>query len=150
MDDWHDGLDWKEWQFGDKLPKERRWWASLPFRLVLAALGLSLAYGLALAAAGQPTNCSQTVGASAAAVVFPAGGSTGNPSPQTHLEICNAHATNTLGVNWSGGAASIGAAGTLTLNPGGCISWGVSSPIIPQTVSVIGSAGSTVTACGYN
>lgn len=119
-------------------------------RLILATLSLALSYGLALAAAGQPSNCSQTVGATAAPVVFPAAGSTGNPSPQTHLEICNAHATNTLGVNWSGGTAAIGATGTLTLSPGGCISWGQSSPVIPQTVSVIGSAGSTTTACGYN
>lgn len=117
---------------------------------VLAAFALLLSCGLAVAGPGQPSNCSQTVGASAAAVAFPAAGSTGNPSPQTYLEIYNAHATNTLGVNWTGGTAAIGAAGTLTLNPGNGISWGKNSPVIPQSVSVIGSAGSTTTACGYN
>lgn len=150
MDEYTDGCD-DGWWIGDKLPRERRWWVSMPFRLGLAALALLCAYGLSYAqTAGQPTNCSQTVGASAVAVTFPAAGSTGNPVAVSHLEICNAHATNTLGINWTGGTASIGAAGTLTLNPGGCMSWGAGSPVIPQTVSIIGSAGSTTTACGYN
>ena len=48
MDEYTDGCD-DGWWIGDKLPKERRWWHSLPFRLVLAVLGLSLAYGLSWA-----------------------------------------------------------------------------------------------------
>lgn len=149
MDEYTDGCD-DGWWIGDKLPVERRWWASWPFRVGMAIMGLTLACGLAWAQAGQPTNCSQSVGATAAAVVFPASGSTGNPSPHSHLEICNASAANTLGVNWSGGTAAIGATGTLTLNPGACISWGISSAVIPTAVSIIGSADPTLTACGYN
>jgi hypothetical protein len=139
-----------DWWIGDRLPVERRWWASLSFRLVLAILGLSLACGLALAASGQPKDCSQSVGPSATPVLFPASGKTGNPVATSHLEICNASAANTLGVNWVGGTASIGAAGTLTLSPGGCISWGASSPIVPRAVSIIGSGDPTLTACGYD
>jgi len=89
-------------------------------------------------------SCSQTVGAAAAAVPF----TTGPPAPKNYLNICNAHATNTLGVNSSGGTAAIGSAGTLTLNPGGCRWWDSISGV-PAAVSVIGSAGSTTTACEY-
>ena len=96
---------------------------------------------------GAVSSCSQTVGASAAPVTFPAAGATGPNVPRVYLEICNAHASNTLGINWTNGTASIGAAGTLTLNPGGCKWW--SETVIPASVSVIGSAGGTVTACGY-
>ena len=44
----NDGCD-DGWFIGDKPPKERRWWRPLSFRLGLAALGLSLAYGLSWA-----------------------------------------------------------------------------------------------------
>ena len=105
-----------DWWIGDPLPVlERRWWASLPFRVGLAALALVLACGVALAQQNRPLNCSQTVGASAAAVPFPAAGAVGPSAPKNYLMICNAHASNTLGVNAVGGTAAIGAAGTLTL-----------------------------------
>ena len=110
--------------------------------IVLASALLWWLISGAVAHAGALTSCSQTVGASAAAVPFP-----NNPQPTTYLEICNAHAANTLGVNFSGGTASIGAAGTLTLAPGGCMWWNATD--IPNSLSVIGSAGSTPTACGY-
>lgn len=124
-----------------------------PARLIVAlALGLLLWLGLIAIAkavfAEQLSDCSQTVGASAAAVTFPASGKTGPTRPTTYLEICNAHASQTLGVNFVGGTAAIGSTGTLTLNPGGCQWW--NQPPIPAALSVIGSAGSTVTACGYN
>jgi hypothetical protein len=112
-------------------------------------LGAAVALAMAgMAHAAQLNNCSQTVAGTAAAVPFPAAGSTGPTSPQTYLEICNAHATNTLGVNATpGGTAAIGSAGTLTLNPGGCLWW--NQPPIPTALSVIGSAGSTTTACWF-
>ncbi len=114
----------------------------LPFVL------MSLAARVALA--GQLDNCSQTVGASAAAVPFPAAGSTGPAMPTVYLEICDAHAANTLGVNFSGGTASIGAAGTITLNPGGCLWWpSATGTTVPSALSVIGSGAGTTTACGY-
>ena len=139
-----------DWFVGDPLPaRERRWWASLPFRVGLAALGLVLACGLALAQQNRPMNCSQTVGASAEAVPFPASGAVGPSAPKNYLMICNAHASNTLGVNAVGGTAAIGSAGTLTLNPGGCRWWTLGDGEMPAAVSVIGSAGSTTTACDY-
>jgi hypothetical protein len=143
MDDWH---------VGDPLMPRGvrnagRWWASLVFRAVLAALGLSLAYGLASAQTGRLTSCSQTVGASSTPVPFPAAGVTGPPFPTSYLEICNAHPTNTLGVNIVGGTAAIGAAGTVTLNPGGCLWW--NQAVVPGNPTVIGSGAGTTTACGY-
>jgi hypothetical protein len=143
MDDWHVG----DLLMPRGVRNAGRWWASLFFRVVLAALGLSLAYGLASAQLAKPSNCSQTVGASAAPTPFPTSGS-GPPFPSFYLEICNAHATNTLGLNWVGGTASIGAQGTLTLNPGGCKWWNQGA--IPGALSVIGSGASTTTACGYH
>lgn len=116
---------------------------------IAAALTVWAAFTLAGSArSAQLSNCSQTVGGTAAAVSFPAAGSTGNPTPQAYLEICNAHATNNLGVNFVGGTASIGAAGTITLSPGGCLWWNVVPPI-PSALSVIGSGAGTTTACGY-
>ena len=113
-----------------------------------------LAWGLATLlyacnpAYAGPTSCSQTVGASAAPVPFPASG--GGPSgPTVYLEMCNAHATNNLGFNWTGGTPAIGGAGTLTLFPGGC-KW-LYQPAIPggRAMSVIGSGAGTTTACAY-
>jgi hypothetical protein len=96
---------------------------------------------LASPAWAQFNACSQTVGATAAPVPFVAG-----TLPRSYFEICNAHATNTVGVNPSGGTAAIGAAGTRTLAPGACWVWKDS---VPQVVSVIGSAVTTTTACQY-
>lgn len=148
MDEFPSGCD--RWWIGDPLSLiDGRWWASWRFRLSLAALGLMLACGLALAQQGAPMNCSQTVSTAAAAVPFPAAGAVGPSSPRNYLQICNAHASNTLGVNVVGGTAAIGAAGTLTLNPGGCRWWPADGGELPATVSVIGSASATTTACDY-
>ena len=126
--------------------QERRLGASLPLRLITAAILLYATHGPAFAQGAQ-TSCSQTVGVSAAAVPFPASGN-GPSSPSTYLEMCNAHATNNLGVNWTGGTAAIGAIGTLTLFPGGCMWW--TPPMVPPpALSVVGSAAGTTTACAY-
>jgi hypothetical protein len=104
-----------------------------------------LAAALCLAAApafAQFRDCSQTVGTAAAPVAF------ANRTPTVYLEICNAHATNTLGVNVVGGTAAVGAQGTRTLTAGLCWAWKKPEPI-PITVSLIGSATSTTTACQY-
>lgn len=92
------------------------------------------------AAAEQFSNCSQTVGTASAPV--PA-----TTKPQQFIEVCNAHATNTLGVNFVGGAAAIGSAGTVTLAPGACKRWEGAG--LPVSLAVIGSAASTTTACGF-
>ena len=88
-----------------------------------------------------------TVTTGAVPILFPKAGGTGPPRPTAYLEICNAHATNTLGVNWVGGTAAIGAAGTLTLTAGQCKYF--YSPVEPGAVSVIGSAASTTIVCAY-
>lgn len=103
---------------------------------------------VAFAQSGMLSDCSQTVGTTAAAVSFPAAGKTGNSHPNIYLEICNAHDSNTLGVNFVGGTAAIGSTGTLTLNPGGCMWWNTAP--IPAALSIVGSAASTTTACGFN
>lgn len=105
--------------------------------VLIATLGLLLAGP----AEAQMTGCSQTVGTAAAALPF-----SGTARPSRYLEICNAHATNTLGINTTGGTAAIGAAGTLTLGPGACKTW---NTVLPTAISVIGSAASTTTACSF-
>lgn len=94
----------------------------------------------ALPAHAQFLGCSQTVGTAAAPVVFA-------QNPRHYVEICNAHATNTVGVNPSGGTAAIGAAGTRTLAAGACWVW---KDQVPGVISIIGSAATTTTACQYN
>jgi hypothetical protein len=102
-----------------------------------------------LAWAQDASDCSQTVGTGAAAVTFPASGKTGNPAASTYLEICDSHATNTLGINWVGGTAVIGAQGTVTLAAGACKKWNSTDGTLPRTISIIGSAASTTTTCAY-
>ena len=124
-------------------------WECVEFTLL--AIGFLLIAGVSLAYAqqGKPVSCSQTVGGTAAPVPFPASGATGPSAPTQYLQICNAHASQTLGVNVVGGTASIGAAGTLTLNPGGCRWWPLGGGELPAAVSVIGSNTGTTTACDY-
>lgn len=112
-------------------------------RCLAAAFGAVFAF-LAQDAAAQlaAVNCSQTVAATAAPAPF------GSRAPTKYLEICNSHATNTVGINWTGGTAVIGAAGTLTLAAGQCRSWSVPGAI-PTALSVIGSATSTTTTCAF-
>lgn len=93
-------------------------------------------------------DASGTVGATAAAVAFPASGGTGPTLPTRFLLIANSHPSNTLGVNVSGGTASIGAAGTVTLNPGGFLVFDQDGKI-PSAVSVIGSGAGTTFLCAY-
>lgn len=95
------------------------------------------------------SDCSQSVTTGSVAVTFPASGGTGPTFPSSYLEICNGHASQTLGVRASGGTAAIGSAGTLTLNPGGCAWWAPPAPV-PASVSIIGSGAATVTACWYH
>lgn len=125
-------------------PRRARVAARLAMKMFLFG-GFLLIAGISFAYAA---NCSQTVGAAAAPVLFPATGTTGPDNPTTYLVICNAHASNTLGLNDVGGTAVIGAAGTLTLQPGGC-KWYEGSQQLPAVPSIIGSAASTTTACFY-
>ena len=128
-----------------------RWWASLPFRVVLAAAALALSWGAAHAQTAF-NDCSQTVGLTAAPVVFPAAGKTGPPAPTTFLEICVAVTTGapSLGVNYVGGTAALPSQGTVRLLVGSgypCIRW--EGQNVPQSVSVVSSSASTPTACAY-
>jgi len=111
-------------------------------RLAVAALAAAVACLAQVPAWGQALYpCSQTVSTAAAPVAF------GTRAPLKYLEICNAHATNGLGVNATGSVAVIGGAGTRTLTAGQCAVWTLSPP--PTDVSIIGSAASTTTACGF-
>lgn len=115
---------------------------------LLAGLTLLECFGMlpAYAQRSALNSCSQTVSTASAPVSFPA---SPQGAPTDYLELCNAHASNTLGVNAVGGTAAIGSAGTLTLNPGGCVWWsGLQGPI-PAGVAVIGSAAGTTTACWF-
>lgn len=105
-----------------------------------ALLALALLCAAAAPAWAQFNNCSATVGTTAAPVTF------AGRSPTQYIEICNSHATNTVGVNPVGGTAVIGAAGTRTLTAGQCWSW---RPPLPLVISTIGSAATTTTTCAY-
>ena len=142
MDEFHNGVDWPE---HPGMPRWW-WWSLLGAALIVFAVTLLL-IGRANAETTKLSNCSQTVGASAAAVPFPASGK-GPTVPTSYLSICNAHGTQTLGVNVVGGTAAIGSAGTLTLNPGGCRWWNGAD--IPGAASVVGSGASTTTECEYH
>jgi hypothetical protein len=106
-------------------------------RVFLAAV---LCCAAAAPAWAQFRDCSATIGTGAAAVTF-----TGR-SPTQYIEICNAHATNTVGVNVVGGTAAIGGAGTRTLTAGQC--WQFRPPL-PLVISTIASAVTTTTACQF-
>lgn len=141
----------RDYDDGDDLRPARGIFGSALICLICAALlvlVLCLSFGNARAQmSGALINCSQTVAASAAPVVFPTSGS-GPSAPQVYLRLCNAHASNTLGVNpLPGGTAAIGSAGTLTLAAGACLVFDQAP--IPPAISIIGSAGSTTTACWY-
>jgi hypothetical protein len=114
----------------------------------MRSFGAAFAALLAMTGMAYAANCSQTVGATAAAISFPTSGATGPAQPSQFLIICNAHGSNTLGLNDVGGTAAIGSAGTLTLNPGGC-KWYEGSNQMPPRPSVIGSNANTTTACFY-
>lgn len=135
MYDWHDGLDWPTSGLGRALM-----WLGMKVLLFggfLLIAGISFAYA---------TDCSQTVSTASTAVPFPTTGS-GPPQPTTFFQICNAHATQNLGVNITGGTAAINAQGTLTLTPGGCF-WLNQTPL-PIKPTVVGSGINTTTACWY-
>lgn len=113
--------------------------------LLLVAVPAAV-YGQA-AAVGD---CAVTIGSTAAAITFPRSGGSGNASPTTYLEICNSHASQTLGINWSGGTAFIGAADTLTLAAGACKKWtSLVDAFVPSSVSVVGSNTNTGATCTY-
>jgi hypothetical protein len=132
-----------DWMLIETPPRRVRIAARLAMKALLVG-GFLLIAGVSLAYAA---NCSQTVGASSAAVPFPTTGS-GPSLPESYLVICNAHASNTLGLNDVGGTAAIGSAGTLTLQPGGC-KWYEGPNQMPQAPHVIGSGANTTTACFY-
>lgn len=130
-------------------------WASA----IIVILGLSLLlwlllFGIVSAAraqmSGALSNCSQTVSTGSTAVTFPTSGATGPTAPQNYLRLCNAHGSNTLGVNALGGTAAIGSAGTLTLAAGACLVFDRAAGIIPPALAIIGSGSGTTTACWYH
>lgn len=127
------------------------WWASLPFRVVLAAAALGLFSAPISVQATAFNDCSQTVGLTAAPVVFPASGKTGPPAPTAYLEICVANtAAAALGINYVGGTAAFNTPGTVRLLGSSvlnCMRW--ENGQIPQTISLIGSTSSITTACAY-
>lgn len=129
-------------------PYARRWWASLPFRVSLTALALACAYGLALAMPGQPSDCSGTVGVTAAPVVFPKAGAKGPPLPSQWVFIVNPSATATLWISIApGGTAAANAAGSFPLLGAGN-SVTLSDPA-PVGISIIATAGSTPYTCAF-
>jgi len=131
----------------DKRCSAARWWASLPFRVGLAVAGLALSYGLASAQTGAYSDCSGSVGATAAAITFPGSGATGNRAPTQFVFIVNPSATATLWVNAVGGTAVAAAAGSIPLLAQGN-SVVLSAPA-PSNISIIATAGSTPYTCWY-
>lgn len=119
--------------------------------MIRFTVGLILLFAFASPSWAQGiSNCSLTASGTAAPIVFPAATTTGNPFPTSYLEICDSHASQTLGVNWIGGTAAIGSNGTVTLAAGACKKWtSLVDGVVPSVVSVIGSASSTTTTCAY-
>lgn len=102
---------------------------------------------LALPAWAGPVDCSQTVGTVSTVVPFPASGS-GPSKPTQYITICDAHGSNTLGVNILGGAAALGSQGTIPLASGQCLPIARAALPLPG-IQVIGSGAGTTTACMY-
>ena len=113
---------------------------------VLAAL-LLLATP-AWAQSGAPTNCSGTVSAASAAIVFPSTG-TGPARPTLYLSISNPGTAANLCVN-PNAAAVIGGAGCIPIAPGSIIWWSAAQGMPPPaTMNIIADTASTNYTCKY-
>ncbi len=97
---------------------------------------------------GPLSNCSGTVGAAAAPVVFPSSG-TGGPAPTTYFLIQNVSGGQILWVSVVPGVAATTAAPSVQLVVGASLTFYSPTTPVPSTVSVIGSAPGAVYTCWY-
>lgn len=124
--------------------------AKEPLRIFILALALTLLAHLAFAQTGAPSDCSGSVGLSAAAISFPAAGKTGPTVPTRYVTIFNSHATQNLWVNPTpGGTAAANTAGSAEIVPAGSLSWYQPAYPPPQTISIVGSGAATTYTCWY-
>jgi hypothetical protein len=109
----------------------------------VVVVALALALRAMIGSAAAMGNCSGTVGTTAQPVPLPIG------APAAHMEFANpSQNANSICVNPFGATASCGAAGTVTIAPGGDKWW--NAPDIPTTApSVIASGASTPYECDY-
>ncbi len=108
----------------------------------LAVLLLAAAFAASAGAAWALNDCSGTVGTTSQPL-FSGGGSVAS-----HLEITNpAQNTTDICVRPAGGTAVCGAAGNVTIIPGGDKWWDF--PDLPGSPSIIASGGSTPYQCDY-
>lgn len=125
--------------------RTRRLLVSLGF-LLLGLVWAAAAWGQA----GQPNDCSGTVGTDAALVVYPKSGTTGPTAPQQFVTIANPHASAVLWVNATQtGTAAANTAGSFALVPNGSATFARPSYPPPTRISIIASAGSTPYTCLY-
>lgn len=109
---------------------------------ILAGLLLPALHAIAHAQAGQPIDCSGTVGTSAAAISF----KTTN-LPHKWVFIVNPSATAALWLNINGGTAAANASGSFPLiGTGNSVT--LSDPAV-LTISIIASADATPYTCSY-
>lgn len=125
--------------------KMRRLIVSLGF-LLLGLVWAAVAWGQA----GQPSDCSGTVGATAALVTYPKSGGTGPTSPQQFVTIANPHASAVLWINAVGGTAAANTAGSFAIVPNGSASFSRPSYSPPSRISIIASGADTPYTCLYN
>jgi hypothetical protein len=109
----------------------------------LAVLLLVAAFAAASAGAAWALNdCSGTVGTTSQPILI------GGGSVQNHIEITNpAQNTNNICVKPVGGTAVCGAAGNVTIIPGGYKWWDF--PDLPGSPSIIASGSGTPFQCDY-
>jgi hypothetical protein len=117
---------------------------------LLAALALSW---LTISAAdaqqvyGPLSNCSGSVGTSAAQVAFPSSG-TGAAAPQLYLLIQNV-STNEIWINALPSGTATTTQPSLHIPPGTTYIWNSPVEPLPLTVSIIASAASSSFTCWY-
>jgi hypothetical protein len=120
-------------------------------RALLAALALSWLISTAADAQqvyGPLSNCSGTVGTTAAPVAFPSSGN-GGAAPQVYLIMQNNNATADIWINALPSGVATTTQPSLHIFPGSSFIWNGPIEPVPLSLSIIASAASSTYTCWY-